>query len=118
MEDIVAVEVRLADGGHRYFVTWGRAFDSVDPQRLERLALDHARNFALGAQAESAHVCWFLQDASRETYFYEALAQFTAQLSTRPSDAAGSTAWIVDRAREDVDGSGWYYLGKPRDEGV
>ena len=31
MEDIVVVRVDLEGGDHRFFLTWGRAQDTIDP---------------------------------------------------------------------------------------
>lgn len=39
MDDVVAVEVTLADGGLRYFVTWGRIQQTVDPEPVCKLVL-------------------------------------------------------------------------------
>jgi hypothetical protein len=39
MDDIVAVEIRLATGENRYFLTWGRIQDAVEPKPLAELVL-------------------------------------------------------------------------------
>lgn len=39
MEDLIAVEVRLADGQSRYFLTWGRIQQAADPGPVAALVL-------------------------------------------------------------------------------
>lgn len=39
VEHVVAVEVALTDGGKRYFLTWGRIQDAVDPAPLCEVVL-------------------------------------------------------------------------------
>jgi len=48
MDDGVAVEVNLVGGELRYFVTWGRIQDVVDPEPLAALVLEQARGFSMG----------------------------------------------------------------------
>ncbi len=55
MDDIVAVAIELEDGTQRYFLTWGRIQDRVNPKRLEEIVLKHSTSFRLG----------------EERYFYE-----------------------------------------------
>lgn len=79
MDDVVAVEVRLADGGRRYFVTWGRIQDTVDPESLCDLVLSHARHGCLRGEAVSARLCETLREAAESgeaPYFYECFFRF------------------------------------------
>jgi hypothetical protein len=79
MDDVVAVEVRLADGTSRYFVTWGRIQEPVDPGPLCELVLHAAPNFALGGKPVGAHLCHTLRDAADSgdaPYFYECFLGF------------------------------------------
>jgi hypothetical protein len=114
VDDIVAVRVRLDSGDSRYFVTWGRAFDAVDPTKLQEVVLRYAGSCALGGEPVSAEVCWSLRDARDETYFYEAVADFAAQLASRPADS-GWRGWLDERATEMENGREIYYLGLPHD---
>lgn len=114
MDDVIAVRVRLDTGALRYFVTWGRIFDAVDPSRTEALVLDFAGRCSLGGKALSAETCWSLRDARDETYFYEALVSYSGQLAGRPTDDAGHDRWVADRAAAMAQGREIYYLGLPR----
>ncbi|MGZ6897309.1 MAG: hypothetical protein ACXVJZ_07715 [Acidimicrobiia bacterium] len=110
MDDIVAVELQLPSGERRYVLTWGRVHHNVDPRPLEALVLRKASKFGLG-DAVSATVCWSLQDASSETYFYECLAELTAQWAEPRDDW---TTWKAEGAARMEDGYELFYLGEPR----
>jgi hypothetical protein len=71
MDHIVSVEVELENGDPRYFLTWGRIQDTIDPAPLEQLILDQSHKFAIGGKAKSARLCRSLQEASQEAGFYE-----------------------------------------------
>ncbi len=79
MDDLVAVEVCLADGDVRYFLTWGRIQDSVDPDPLCDVVLHASSSFSLGAAPVSARVCTTLREAAQSPnapYFYECFLSF------------------------------------------
>jgi len=46
VDDVVVVELELANGQHRYFVTWGRIQDPVDTKPLCTLIMRHAREWS------------------------------------------------------------------------
>lgn len=71
MEDIVAVAVELENGAQRYFLTWGRIQDPIDPRSLTDLVLSLSHRFALGGTAVKARLCGTLQEACKAPYFYE-----------------------------------------------
>ncbi len=85
MENIVAVEVELENGQRRYFLTWGRIQDAVDPALLEQLVLRQSPRFSLGGKPIRARLCLSLQEASRESCFYECFFIGLTQLRERPS---------------------------------
>ncbi|QXC62251.1 hypothetical protein KSP35_05435 [Aquihabitans sp. G128] len=115
VDDVVAVEVTLEDGEHRFFLTFGRLHDSVDPEPLEALVLARCSRFALGGEAVTARVCWTLQAASSEPYFYECLSEITA----RRAVLAGSDEHWQERIRQEMDdGRHLFYLGKPLPPGA
>jgi len=90
---MVAVSVGLSDGGRRYFVTWGRIQDVVDPAPLEELVLRHSRAFSLGGEPVMARVCEALREAAMSDsapYFFECFRTFAS---------ASSRCAIRDRAR-------------------
>lgn len=106
----MAVRVELADGDSRFFLTWGRIQDPVDPAPLERIVLGHCRTHDLGGEAVSAQVCWSLQDARNSTYFCEALIHLAAE-----SPGPGTrSAWRARVAAEMDEGRHLYFLGRPR----
>ena len=71
MEDIVTVAVDLENGDVRYFLTWGRIQDPVDPHPLEQLILEKSPRFAIGGTVVRARLCNSLQEAAKEAGFYE-----------------------------------------------
>jgi hypothetical protein len=82
MDDVVAVEVQLTDGGRRYFVTWGRVQDAVDPEPVCQLVLAAARGYALGGEAIEARLCDTLREAADSDsapYFYECFLYFARE---------------------------------------
>jgi len=114
MYDVIAVEVRLADGGFRYFVTWGRIQDAVDPDPVCRLALKAARGFSLGGgEPVSARVCGTLREAADSPdapYFYECFRSFCE----KPIPFGRRyEKWRAARAREMENGMAWAYCGVP-----
>lgn len=77
VEDIVAVAVRLSTGEDRFFLTWGRIQDPVDPTELEGVVLRNATHFAIGGgEPVSARLCTSLQEASGAPLFYECFFDF------------------------------------------
>ena len=74
MDDVVAVEVQLAEGGRRYFLTWGRIQDAADTKPLCEVLLSAARNFSLEGEPVRARVCETLREAAESAeapYFWE-----------------------------------------------
>jgi hypothetical protein len=105
MDDVVAVEVRLADGDLRYFLTWGRIQHAVDRQPLCDLVLQASRSFSLGGLPISARICTTLREATESAnapYFYECYLSFCHKPvpAGRTTDAVGDCA--IDRRCEPV----------------
>ncbi len=111
MEDIVAVRVELEKGETRYFITWGRLYDKVPPTVLEAVVLKHSQRCDLGGRAISAHLCWSLQEAARETYFFEALWRMGQTIIPY---GEGYWEWAATMKRLVDEGKQIHYLGKPR----
>ena len=113
MDDVVAVAVELLTGELRYFITWGRIQDEVDPEPLAALVLEHSSEVALGGPAQRARVCHSLREAadSRSApYFYESLLVFVRQpIPFGP----GYQAWRADRAAAMAMGKEIAYCGEP-----
>ncbi len=110
MEDIVAVEVTLENGAHRYFITWGRIQHPVDPEPLEQLVLRHSVDWDLGEKPIKARVCWSLQEAAREPYFYECF--FSISQQTIPF-GEHYVSWKAEMNKKMQGGKEFYYLGNP-----
>jgi len=110
MERWVAVEVRTDAGRSRFFLTWGRIQDPVDPQPLEALSLQAAAHFSLGGRPVRARVCRTLGEAAAQPYFFEALLTF-AQQPIPVGD--GYEAWRRERAAAMAEGREFYFLGNP-----
>jgi hypothetical protein len=113
MDDVVAVEVELAAGELRYFITWGRIQDEVDPEPLAALVLEQSRQVGLGNPAQRARVCQSLREAadSRSApYFYECLLAFVRQPIPFGPDYQ---KWRADRAAAMAMGKEIAYCGEP-----
>src|SRR6185437_11113562 len=112
VEDVVAVEVRLGNGGRRYFLCWGRVLASTDPRPLENLITKHARIWLGDEQVVSCRVCLTLMEAATSgeaPYFYEGLLSFSVAIPYGDQ----YEAWRQERASELADGRGIYYCGSP-----
>jgi hypothetical protein len=86
VEEVIAVAVRLADGRQRYFLTWGRIQDSIDPGPVCELVFRFSRSCSLGGVPVSARLCGTLREAADSPdapCFYES---FLAFASRRPPE--------------------------------
>ncbi len=63
----------LADGGRRYFLTWGRVLHASEPAKVEALVLRSAQDIDLGSAPVSARVCPAVRMARDAPFFYEAM---------------------------------------------
>jgi hypothetical protein len=113
VEDIVAVEVRLADGQRRHFLTWGRIQDPVDPEPLAEVVLRNAPRFSLGGEPLSARVLRDLRPAASAPYFLESFFQMCQQ--TIPYGPDYET-WRERVAAEQEEGESLWYLGHVNSE--
>jgi hypothetical protein len=110
MDQIVAVEVTLADGQRRFILTWGRLHSTVDPGPLERLVLAKCTKFGLGERV-SARVCRTMQEACDQPYFLEGLSALTV---VRAAALMSGDDAFWDQVRTEMDeGRHLYYLGEP-----
>jgi hypothetical protein len=64
VDDVVAVKVELADGTSRYFLTFGRIQDVVEPGPLCELVLSHAAPYVLGTNVVGASICSRMREAA------------------------------------------------------
>jgi hypothetical protein len=110
MEDVIAVRVRLRRGGSRYFMTWGRLFDPVDPAQLEAVVREHLGKFDLGGDPVSVEICSTLQEASAQPYFFEALWWFGQQ---EVPYGPAYKRWVSSKRRQLKGGHDLHYLGGP-----
>jgi hypothetical protein len=80
MDDLVAVEVVLTTGHRRYFLTWGRIQDPVDPEPVCVIVRDHAEAGAFKGLVKSVRLCDSLREAADSgdaPYFYECFFAFS-----------------------------------------
>ena len=110
MDDLVAVRVNLDSGAARFFITYGRIQDNVDPTSLEEIVLRHAGGYSLEGQAVSAELCRSLRDARDERNVYETLYIFTQE--TIPFGRKHEK-WRRRMDRKMRAGKHLYYLGTP-----
>ena len=109
MEDVVAVRLTLESGEARYFLTWGRIQDVVDPAELERVVLDSCTRYSLDGRPVSAAVCGSLGEARDEPYFYEAFWELS---QTRIPFGRRYPRWRRRIEREMSEGEHLWYLGR------
>jgi hypothetical protein len=115
MEDVIAVEVRLKDGSSRFFVTWGRIQDRVDPAPVCELVMRHVSEAMLGGEPLAATVCPTLRvaaESSEAPYFFDALVAFSRQKI--PGDRYEE--WRREKAEAMANGKELYYCGKPSED--
>jgi len=109
LENIVAVELEVDTGEKRYFLTWGRIQEDVDPRPLEALILQHCHGYSLGGAPVRARLCDSLQEAAGAPYFYEALFYMTAYPIP---DGPEYPIWLQKIGEEMARGNHLYYLGR------
>ena len=112
MEDVAAVKVTDRVRGDYAFLTWGRAFDRVDPtdliaaitRLLPTMGFEHATQIS---------VCYDLGEVADYRYFFEGLLSFAAKMASEPYQ---SEEWL----RAQVDGEALrravFLIGPPRPE--
>lgn len=111
MEDIVAVAIELKEGTRRFFLTWGRIQDSVDPEPLEQLVFAQCTSFGLDGTAVKARLCGTLQEARSGPYFYEHLFMIGQQKI--PFGKKKYWKWRKKMNKKMQEGKELYYLGNP-----
>ena len=110
MEDIVAVAIELKEGTRRFFLTWGRIQDPVEPGPLEQLVFKHCLSYDLGRTPVRACLCATLQEAVHAPYFYEYF--FLIGQQTIPFGRQYQK-WKQHRNKKMQAGKELYYLGNP-----
>jgi hypothetical protein len=113
VDDVIAVAVRLADGRQRYFLTWGRIQDRIDPGPVCDLVFRFSRSCSLGGAPVGARLCATLREAADSPdapYFYESLLAFASQ---SPPSGADYPAWKATVAERMEAGQEISYCGQP-----
>lgn len=114
MEDIVAIRVKLTSGQARYFLTWGRIPEAIDPEPLLTLVRDNLHRFDLGGTPKAVELCPTVQDAAEAPYFFEHLFA----MSQRPIPfGPGYKAWSKRTLTALENGRALHYLGRRRWKG-
>jgi hypothetical protein len=115
VDDVIAVEVRLAGGGRRFFVTWGRIQDPVNPDPVCATVLRFAHGCDLGDAPAGARICRSLREAADTAdapYFYECFMALCRQPIPSGTDFE---SWRQSRAEAMDHGREIAYCGRPRD---
>ena len=113
MDDVIAIQVELANGTRRFFLTFGRIQDTVDPTAVCELVLAHAGQYTLGGEPVSATLCRTLREAATSEdapYFYEGLLSLGR---TAISFGDNYPTWRAQVAAEMQAGKYLYYCGTP-----
>jgi hypothetical protein len=90
-------------------LTWGRLQDIVDPAPLEKLIMSVAYQNSLGGEAMSAELCYRLQEAAGEPYFFECLFSMG---QNRIPFGPGYAEWASETAEKMAMGKEIWYLGR------
>lgn len=112
MDDVIAVAADLVDGSHRYFVTWGRIQDDVDPAPVCEVLEPFVMRCVRGDLVR-LRVCDTLREAAESSeapYFFEALARYS--VAAIPF-GDGYQDWRSRMAAEMAAGREIYFCGVP-----
>jgi hypothetical protein len=110
MEDIVALRVKLVTGEERFFLTWGRVLDPVDPEPLISCAGQHVDKWSLGGDVAGIELCATLQEAAHAPYFFES---FFRLCQRRVPYGGAYEEWREQMLGELQSGRELHYLGTP-----
>ena len=110
MEDVIAIRARTDQGQVRYWLTWCRLFDPVDPEPMIAAVRPHLRWSDKQGEIVEITVCVSLQEASDQPYFYEGLFWLG---QTHIPFGDGYNAWKHAKRDELADGRALFYLGDP-----
>jgi hypothetical protein len=110
VEDIVVVAIELQEVARRFFLTWGRIQDSVEPGPLKQLVFKHCTSYDLGGTPMRACLCGTLREAVDAPYFYEYFFMIGQQ--TIPFGKKYQK-WKKHIHKKMQDGKELYYLGNP-----
>jgi hypothetical protein len=110
MNNIIAIEIKLNTGAKRYFLTWGRIQDNIDPTKIEKTILRYSKNFDLGGRPTKAKLCPNLQKAKNEPYFYECFFEMCQEII--PFGKNTYEQWRKEMNSKMQVGKEIYYLGK------
>jgi hypothetical protein len=112
VEEVVAVEVGLADGQSRYFITWGRIQGGVAYGAVADLVARAAAEQYGMREIAFTRVCGSLREAAEAAeaeHFYEGLARFASVKI--PQGRRSYKRWRKRRAKAMEQGREIYYCG-------
>jgi hypothetical protein len=112
VEEIVAVEVVLANGSSQYFITWGRIQGPVAYDEVAELVARAAATIYGMRDIADTRVCNSLRQAAAAedaVHFYEGLAQFASVKI--PTGRRRYRRWRARRASAMERGQEIYYCG-------
>jgi hypothetical protein len=97
MEDVIAIRARTDQGQVRYWRTWGRLFDPVEPDPMIAAVRPHLRWSDKQGEIVEITICVSLQEASDQPYFYEGLFWLGRRISrsgtaTTPGNTPSATS--------------------------
>ncbi len=110
MDDVIAVRARTDEGQVRYWLTWGRLFDAVDPEPMIAAVRPQLQWPGRRGQIVMVEICASLQEASDQPYFYEGLFWLSQTLIPFGDGYEAWTRVMRDRLAA---GRELFYLGDP-----
>lgn len=106
----IAIKAVDKSGRTHFFLTWGRVFDAVEDDSL--LAAVRPNLSTWGVDPDSSlEVCYTLQEAAAEPYFYEGLFGMAQE---RIPFGPKYKAWQSRKRKQITKGKEIWYLGKKR----
>ncbi|MBJ7594948.1 MAG: hypothetical protein JF886_08840 [Candidatus Dormibacteraeota bacterium] len=97
----------MTTGEDRFFLTWGRVFDAVDPTPLIDAVKPHLVRMSRG-EVRIVEVCDSLQEASAQPYFFESFFMLCQQ---RIPYGPGYDDWAAETRKKMTAGKDIHFLG-------
>lgn len=112
-EAILAVAVRFKNNRRiNYFLTLGKPFHRICLWEIAKRVLQRAKRWShsLDGIPEETEICYSLQDAAAEPYFYEQYLELVRTISSIRSESDR------ERIRQELEEGGHlYFLGSPKE---
>lgn len=110
MENIVAIRIMDKEEGETGVLTFGRIFDTINPDHLLDIVRLNCPKFGV-RNLQSMELCLTIQEVSHMRYFYESYANLLREYVKRPTHSIDYDNWIEEKKRRMYCGQDIYCLG-------